>query len=208
MIARAPVSGSLNLILSSRLGLVSVPQAGPASGLADGEAAFDRDGARELLGALGGNLGMTLLAPREDAFPETGAAAEAAPAFPDAAVGKALEGLDVVWMHGGEPVAAFVMETGTGWWEGLRRLADLLALHPKLKAALYVVSLPGLKAGLLAEINRPVYRLLKRPLGETVRILDWKRLQSEVNELGDRVRYLKAEFLEGISEVVEPPAER
>jgi hypothetical protein len=217
MIARMPVSASVNLILSSKLGLVSIPEADPLSSLPAGEApggegpagrgaGFDRDEARELLQELGRNLGMTVLAPKADVFPEEDAGAGDAVFFPDAAVRKALEGLDAVWMNGSDVVAVFALEAGTGRWEGLRKLADLLALHPKLKAALYAVSLPALKRGLLAEINRPVYRLLKKPLGEAVRILEWNRLETEVRDLGERVRYLKAEVLEGISEVVEPPA--
>jgi hypothetical protein len=207
MIARVPVSPSLNLILSAKLGLVSIPDAGPLPELPAGGTGLDRAEARELLSGLGRNLGMTLLAPRADVFPEAGTDVGEAVSFPDEAVRKTLEGMDAVWMNGNDVIAVFVVEAGAGGWEGLRRLADLLALHPKLKAALYAVSLPALKVGLLAEINRPVNRLLKKPFGEAVRILDWNRLESEVGELGERVRYLKAEFLEGISEVMEPPAE-
>jgi hypothetical protein len=204
MIARTPVSAPLKLILSSRLGLVSVPSPGASFGDSDGETAFDRNQAGELLESLGRNLGMTLLEAAGNAFPE-GDEADAG-TFPDAAVRKALEALDVVWMAGGEAVAAFVLETGMGRGEGIRRFADLLALHPKLKAPLYAVTLPAGKRALLEEIHRPVYRLLKKPLGESVRLLEWDRLESEVRGLGERVRYLKAEFLEGISEVVEPPS--
>ncbi|MDQ3002951.1 MAG: hypothetical protein M3Y08_17025 [Fibrobacterota bacterium] len=207
MIARVQNPFPQNLILSSKLGLVSVPAAGESVTESIRNApGFDRDEARVLLQALGRNLGMTLLEPKEDVFPEEGSAQEATAAFPDEAIRKTLEALDVVWLKGNEVVAVFAVETGVGAWEGVRRVADLLALHPKSKAALYVVSQPAFKAGMLTEISRPVYRLLKKPLGESVRLLDWTRLESEVGELGERVRYLKPEFLEGISEVVEPPA--
>jgi hypothetical protein len=210
MIARAPQSVSHNLILSAKLGLVSVPTPdvdGPAhAASAEAEPGFDRDDARELLHGLGRDLGMTSLVVKEDVFPEAEGSEESRSAFPDEAVRKTLEGLDVVWMQDGEVVAGFVLEASAGPWEGIRRLADLLALHPKLKASLYAVSMPSLKAGLLAEIHRPVYRLLKKPLPETVRLLDWPRLQSEVTQLGERVRYLKPEFLAGISDVSELPA--
>lgn len=206
MIARVPVSPTLNLILSSKLGLVSVPDTS-ASPAASGEAGgFSRDEARDFLQGLGRNLGMTVLAAQADVFPEEPIGPESGVSFPDDAVRKTLEGLDAVWMRGDEVVAAFALEAGSGRWEGIRRLADLIALHPKLKAALYVVSMPAFKPGLLAELNRPVYRLLKKPLGEAVRILEWARLETEVRDLGERVRYLKAEFLDGISEVVDPPS--
>lgn len=207
MIARTPNRSLQNLILSSKLGLVSVPETDlVAADPISGEPGFDRAEARELLQALGRDLGMTLLTAREEAFLEEGSASDTRAAFPDEAIRKTVEGLDVVWMNGNEIVAAFVLEAGVGSWEGLRRMADLIALNPKLKSALYAVSLPSLKAGLLAEIHRPVYRLLKKPLPEVVRILDWPRLQSEVTQLGERVRYLKPEFLDGISDLPEIPA--
>ncbi len=217
MIARVAVSETGNLFLSAKLGLVSVPVAGKlpliqAGMEAEGRAPsgrmpdFDRGAAAELLRGLGENLGLSLLVPKEESFPDADSDVGPGPAFPDDAVRKTLESLDVVWIKEGEVVAAFAFEADAGRWEGIRRLGDLLALHPKLKAALYLVSVPALKAGLISEINRPLYRLLKRTLGETVRILDWNCLEAEVRELGERVRYLKPEFLDGISEVVEPPA--
>jgi hypothetical protein len=42
-------------------------------------------------------------------------------------------------------------------------------------------------------------------LAECLRLLDWDRLRVEVEQLGDRVRYLKPEFVEGISEPVFAP---
>jgi hypothetical protein len=172
---------------------------------------FDGKEARERLAALGRALGLTALAAREAAFPEAEGAE--APALSrgladlDEAVVRTLEGLDLVWLAGGEIVAAFVIETGRPGWEGLRRLSDLLALHPKLKAPLYAVTLPDLEPALLAEVHRPLHRLPKKPLAEMLRLLDWDRLRTELEGLGERVRYLKPEFLEGISEPVAAPSE-
>lgn len=213
MIARAP-QPTRNMILSSRLGLVSIPGANPElSSAGPGAEGFDRDEGIFLLQALGGCLGLTLLESAPEVFPETDSpAADASPAgspavFPlDEAVRKALEGLDAVWMDGTDVVAAFVLAPRPGGWEGLRRLADLLALHPKLKAPLYVVTMPALHAGIVEEIHRPAYRLLKKPLAETLRLLPWERLKTEVAQLGERVRYLKPEFLDGIADRVAPPA--
>lgn len=206
MIARVSDSTAQNLFLSSRLGLVSVPGSGVPDAPADGDSALDRGMARERLRLLGHSLALTVLEPRADEFPEGAEADGEGPVFPDAAVRRTLESLDMVWLDGEGVAAAFAIETGSASGDGLRRLADLLALHPKLKAPLYVVTLPALKPALLAEINRPVYRLLKKSLGEAVRLLDWNRLDAEVRELGERVRYLKPAFLEGISEVVDPPS--
>ncbi|MDB5105951.1 MAG: hypothetical protein JWP91_3640 [Fibrobacteres bacterium] len=206
MIARVPqgsaVSAATALILSSKLGLVSVPDTDLVS--LSREEALDRNAVRELLRTLGANLGMTLLARKDEGFPDADADA-VPPVFADQAVRKSLEGLDAVWMDGEEVVACFVAESGFGGWESVRRLADLVALHPKLKAPLYAVTLPSLKAGLVAEIHRPAFLLPKKPLAEVLRLLEWDKIKGEVDQLGERVRYLKPEFLEGVSEPVTPP---
>jgi len=206
MIARMTAASPV-LLLSSRLGLVSVPDLDLGS--LSREEELDRNTVRECLQSLGQSMGLTLLA-RGEAFPESPAPADAAEAvseaeFPDAAVRKSLEGLDAVWLQDEEPVACFVVESGFAGWEGVRRLADLVALHPKLKAPLYAVTLASLKSALLAEVQRPALCLPKRPLSERLRLVDWDRLRTEAEQLGERVRYLKPEFVEGISEPVLAP---
>lgn len=227
MIARVPQANALPLVLSAKLGLVAVPDKdllslSPESGpQAEGEAALDRNTVRELIRVLGANLGMTLLARNEQVFPDPADSDDtAAPAtsaatadagalssvlFTDPAVRRSLESLDAVWMREGEPVACFAVESGLAGWESVRRLADLVALHPKLKAPLYAITLPALKTGLTAELHRPALLLPKKPLVETLRLLEWDKLKSEVDQLGDRARYLKPEFLEGISEPIVAP---
>ena len=200
MIARVPQSQPL--ILSAKLGLVSVPDPDRIS--LSQEADLDRGTVRELLQSLGASLGMTLLSRKDENFPDTNDS-EAPDPFADDAVRRTLEGLDAVWMDEGEVVACFVVESGFAGWEGVRRLADLVALYPKLKAPLYAVTLPSLKAGLIAELHRPAFQLPKKPLSEIVRLLEWDRIKTEVDQLGERVRYLKPEFLEGISEPIAPP---
>ncbi len=207
MIARMTATAAPVLLLSSRLGLVSVPDLDLGS--LSREEELDRNTVRECLQSLGQSMGLTLLT-RGEAFPESPAPANAAEAaseaeFPDAAVRKSLEGLDAVWLQDEEPVACFVVESGFAGWEGVRRLADLVALHPKLKAPLYAVTLASLKSALLAEVQRPALCLPKRPLSERLRLVDWDRLRTEAEQLGERVRYLKPEFVEGISEPVHAP---
>jgi hypothetical protein len=207
MIARMTATASPVLLLSSKLGLVSVPDLDLGS--VSREEELDRNTVRECLQSLGQSMGLTLLV-RSVAFPETHTDPEfgedaSAAGFPDAAIRKSLEGLDAVWIQDDEPVACFVVESGFAGWEGVRRLADLVALFPKLKAPLYAVTLPALKSGLIAEVHRPALCLPKKPLAERLRLLDWDRLRAETEQLGDRVRYLKPEFVEGISEPVFAP---
>jgi hypothetical protein len=207
MIAQAPIATLQKLTLSSKLGLVSVPEVDLSPVLERREPAFDRSEAVELLKTLGQDLGMTLLVPKGEAFLAEGASesAESDFFFADEAIRKTVDALDVVWAQGNEIVACFVLETGTGSWDGVRRVADLLALNPKIKSAFYALTLPALKAGLLGEIHRPAYSFLKKPFYQVLHILDWQRLQTEVMQLGERARYLKPEFLEGISDLPEVP---
>ncbi|MEO6094130.1 MAG: hypothetical protein ABIW76_00115 [Fibrobacteria bacterium] len=208
MIARVPLHKPF--LLSAKLGLVSVPDSDLLS--LPGEEALDRNAVRNLLQTLGATLGMTILARKDEAFPDVSNDSDsdasdesAAPAFADPAVRRCLEGLDTVWLRDSEVIACFVSESGSSGWESVRRLADLVALNPKLKAPLYAVTLPVLKSGLAAELHRPALLVPKKPLAESLRLLEWDRLKTEVDQLGERVRYLKPEFLEGISEPLAAP---
>ncbi len=197
MLESFPESAPVVRSFASKLGPVTVPvdtrePVGPA--------VFDASAAKALLAALGSDLGMTSVT--GDPATMESSESDAFPASLDEATRRTLGAMDAVWISGTDIVAAFALQDRDGNGSGVRRLADLLALHPKLKASLYVVTVSELREGVLSEIHRPVHRLLKKPLSESVRILDWSRLESEVVQLGERVRYLKAEFLEGISEPV------
>lgn len=205
MIAESSASTQTRCAISARFGKVSVAEFGPsASAFSAEEPCFHRGEACELLENLGRDLGMSLLPVRMDALLQEGVSVEASLSFPDEATRKTAESLDVVWLQGMEVAAAFVVEAGPEVGEGVRRLADLLALHPKWKAPLYVLSQGTLQEAISSELHRPIHRLLKKNMTESVRILDWQRLQAEVTQLGERVRYLRPEFLTGISEA---PAE-
>lgn len=201
MIARVPKANP-SLILSAKLGLVSVPDSDLLALSAEEE--LDRNAVRELLHTLGEGLGLTQLTRQDAAFPDHDASDDEVALDP--AVRRSLEGLDAVWLQGEDVVACFAVESGLAGWESVRRLADLVALNPKLKAPLYAVTLPALKTALIAELHRPALMAPKRPLAESLRLLEWDRLKTEVDQLGERVRYLKPEFLEGISEPILPPS--
>jgi hypothetical protein len=189
------------LTRSTRFGLVSLPEPAPAAKASLNEdILLERQEVLDLLSALGTNLGMSLLAPRSENV-DTDRDMGTPFLFGDEALDLCLRQFDMVWMHGGEPTAVFSVETGVDLGHGPRGFADLVALAPKWKGALYLISQTNIQAELLAEMHRPIYRLLKKALPELVRLLTWSRLQAEVTQLGDRVRYLKPEFLEGISEV-------
>jgi hypothetical protein len=203
-----------NWLTSERLGRVTVPSTQKLVH----EPAFTREEAHGLLASLAQNLGLHVLGTQvkggveveaevdADSEVETDAVAEveteAVPGFEpgDEAIRQAFAALDMVWMDGGNPVAAFAFEPGDRAWSGPRRCADLVALHPKVKTAFYVVLMPSAHAEMLEELHRPAFHLLKRPLHEVTRLLHWPRLCTEITQIGNRARYLKPEFLSELSE--------
>ncbi len=124
----------------------------------------------------------------------------------DDALAAALQSLDAWWLKDGEWAALFLIESGSESGAACRKAADLLALFPKLKAPLYLVGDPSAFPALLAEVHRPVHKLLKKPMEEKLHFLSWGKLQAEVEGLGDRLRYLKPEFLEGLADAFKIPS--
>lgn len=183
--------------LSAKWGRVTLPEPAPQVPDAD----FDRGQARTLLEGLGKDLGMSILSRLSPDSLGAGLELDTTSLFPEEALRGTLERFDVVWLNGTDVVAVFALESDPTRSQGPARFADLLALNPKNKASLYAVTTPAAKSVFESELHRPAHRLLKKSLAESVRILDWSRLATEIGQLGDRVRYLKAEFLEGISEL-------
>jgi hypothetical protein len=118
----------------------------------------------------------------------------------DEAIAAILETMDGLWVLENDIQAVFIIEDGMDLGCACRKAADLLALHPKLKAPIYLVSDRKALHFITREVNRPINKLLKKPLEEKLRFLSWENLQAEVQGLGDRLRYLKPEFLEALSE--------
>ena len=53
------------------------------------------------------------------------------------------------------------------------------------------------------EINRPTFAKLKPPLPKICRYISYSQLKKEIDETGERIQYMKPEFIERIAESCE-----
>jgi hypothetical protein len=125
----------------------------------------------------------------------------------DAVTNRIVEMIDVLWLSGPAVVAAFEIESTTSIYSGLLRMADLLALQPNLNIPLFLVAPEDRRSKVITEINRPTFSRLDPPLVEVCRYISFESLSSKLAEVSSFVRYLKPDFLQGISESCEVESE-
>ncbi len=118
----------------------------------------------------------------------------------DEATNRTIELIDVLWLKGNAIVAAFEVESTTSIYSGLLRMADLLAMQPNLNIPLFLVAPAERRNKVIAEVNRPTFHRLSPPLVQVCRYISFESLRAKILEAGSLVRYLKAEFLEELSE--------
>ena len=125
----------------------------------------------------------------------------------DAVTNRIVEMIDVLWLSGPAVVAAFEIESTTSIYSGLLRMADLLALQPNLNIPLFLVAPEDRRSKVITEINRPTFSRLNPPLVEVCRYISFESLSAKMAEVSSFVRYLKPDFLQGISESCEVESE-
>jgi len=86
-------------------------------------------------------------------------------------------------------------------------MADLLALQPNLNIPLFLVAPEDRRSKVITEINRPTFSRLNPPLVDVRRFISFESLSSKLAEVSSFVRYLKPDFLQGISESCEVESE-
>jgi hypothetical protein len=116
---------------------------------------------------------------------------------------RTIELIDVLWLSGNAIRAAFEVESTTSIYSGLLRMSDLIAMQPNLSIPLYLVAPDERKRKVLAEVNRPTFSRLDPPLSELCRFISFSVLKEQVEKASPFLPYLKAEFLEEISESCE-----
>jgi hypothetical protein len=121
----------------------------------------------------------------------------------DTVTNRIVEMIDVLWLSGSAVVAAFEIESTTSIYSGLLRMADLLALQPHLRIPLFLVAPEDRRSKVISEINRPTFSQLNPPLVEVCRYISFESLSAKMAEVSSFVRYLKPDFLQGISESCE-----
>jgi predicted RNA-binding protein len=122
----------------------------------------------------------------------------------DDATNKTIELIDVLWLQGDAIIAAFEVEHTTAIYSGLLRMSDLVSMQPNIKLDLFMVAPDERREKVFYEINRPTFARLKPPLPKICRFIPYSELKKEVEQIGNRMRYMKPEFISEIAESCEP----
>jgi predicted RNA-binding protein len=122
----------------------------------------------------------------------------------DNATNRTIELIDVLWLQGDAILAAFEVEHTSAIYSGLLRMSDLVSMQPNIKLNLYLVAPDDRREQVMDEINRPTFTRLKPPLPKICKYISYSQLKKEIEEIGDRVRYMKPEIIEEVAESCEP----
>lgn len=79
----------------------------------------------------------------------------------DTATLKTIENIDVIWLDRRSVARAFEVEHTTAIYSGLLRMADLLALQPRIKISFHIVAPSSRREQVRREIVRPVFSYLE-----------------------------------------------
>jgi hypothetical protein len=113
--------------------------------------------------------------------------------------------IDVVWLKGKEIKAAFEIESTTSIYSGILRLADLIAMQPNINIPLYLVAPDDRRDKVIAELNRPVFSKLSRPMSQICKFISFSKLHEQIPKLESvvNIKHLSADFLDDLSETCE-----
>jgi predicted RNA-binding protein with PUA-like domain len=95
-----------------------------------------------------------------------------------------VRGIDVLWLRGTSIVAAFEVEHTTSIYSGLLSLSDLIALQPNVSIELYIVAPAARRGEVVAQVQRPTFDRLERPLRKVCRLLTYEALAGLADTAG------------------------
>jgi predicted RNA-binding protein len=121
----------------------------------------------------------------------------------DDATNRTIELIDVLWLQGDAILAAFEVEHTSAIYSGLLRMSDLVSMQPNIKLNLYLVAPDDRRDKVMDEINRPTFTRLKPPLPKICKYIPYSQLKKEIEEIGDKIRYMKPEIIEEVAESCE-----
>jgi predicted RNA-binding protein len=165
-----------------------------------------------LLLTLGSNMGLDVWAARNDRnkefngnpFQDIPHMRNELPRQFDEVTSKTIEFIDVLWLQGDAIIAAFEVEHTSAIHSGLLRMSDLISMQPNIRINLYIVAPDQRREKVFSEINRPTFAKLKPPLPRICKFISYSELKKEIEQIGDRAKYMKYEFIEEIAESCEP----
>jgi hypothetical protein len=79
----------------------------------------------------------------------------------DLATLRTIENIDVIWLDRRAIAHAFEVEHTTAAYSGLLRMADLLAMQPRMNISLHIVAPTDRRDRVRREIVRPVFSILE-----------------------------------------------
>ncbi len=83
-------------------------------------------------------------------------------------------------------------------------MSDLITMQPNIRIKLYLVAPDDRYEKVFNEVNRPTFAKLKPPLLEICKFLPYSALKNELQSIGDRIQFMKPEFVDSISISCEP----
>lgn len=113
----------------------------------------------------------------------------------DPATTRVIEYIDVLWLDGNAIVAAFEIEHTTSIYSGLLRMSDLVSMQPNISIPLYIVADDEKRDKVRQEINRPTFRMLRRPMVELCRFISYSRLVDFFSSKKDELAYIRREII-------------
>lgn len=199
--------------LKAKMGSVTVPDseeaaAGPAGAE---EEPTEHAEIQWLLLKLGSDMGFDVWVARNDRnrkvkgnrFSEIPRLTSELPVHFDEATNRTIELIDVLWLQGKAIIAAFEVESTTSIYSGLLRMSDLIAMLPNIDMPLYLVAPDERREKVISEVNRPTFSRLSPRMSEVCRFISFTSLRDRLKQAEPFIRYMKADFLEDLSESCE-----
>lgn len=117
----------------------------------------------------------------------------------DTATLKTIENIDVIWLQRRSIAHAFEVEHTTAVYSGLLRMADLLALQPRIQIALHIVAPISRRDQVRREIVRPVFSVLEGgAMAERCSFLSYDALEEILQQ--PNLRHVRETILEEYEE--------
>jgi len=113
----------------------------------------------------------------------------------DPSTTKVIEYIDVLWLDGNAIVAAFEIEHTTSIYSGLLRMSDLVSMQPNINIPLYIVASDERREKVRQEINRPTFRMLRRPMVDICRFISYDNLTKFYQAKREELAYLRPEIV-------------
>lgn len=113
----------------------------------------------------------------------------------DTATLRTIENIDVIWLERRSIAHAFEVEHTTAVYSGLLRMADLLALQPRIQISLHIVAPVSRRDQVRREIVRPVFSVLEGgAMAERCSFLSYDALEEILQQ--PNLRHVRETILE------------